>query len=204
MESVVVIVVLCLMVLSSRTIMYRLGRGSNRSPQRRRTTPRPRPKRAAPNSGPNAAWKTPEAFNRVIEGRAYITDGDSLIIKKVEIRLFGVDAPEINHPFGIRAKWALFEMCKGHAIRAHVHHTDAHGRTVAKCYLPDGRDLSAEMVKLGLALDWPTYSEGVYRPLETADARQKLWLAAARQKGHMHVWEKFDAQQKARTLAAKR
>ena len=127
-----------------------------------------------------------------------MTDGDSLIIQKVEIRLFGVDAPEMNHPFGARAKWALFGMCKGHEILADVHHIDNHGRTVAKCYLPDGRDLSAEMVKQGLALDWPKFSEGKYRGLETPDARRKLWLADARQKGRMHVWEKYEADKKAR------
>ncbi|MEL7115878.1 MAG: nuclease [Pseudomonadota bacterium] len=74
---------------------------------------------------------------------------------------------------------------------------DDHGRTVAKCTLSDGRDLSAEMVKLGLAIDWPKFSGGVYGHLETADARKKLWLADARQKGRMHVWEKFEAKQKA-------
>ena len=58
-----------------------------------------------------------------------------------------------------------------------------------RCYLSDGRDLSAEMVKLGLALDWPKFSGGKYRELETSDARTKLFLADARQKGRMHVWE---------------
>ena len=83
-------------------------------------------------------------------------------------------------------------------IRAEITALDDHGRTVAKCSFRDGRDLSAEMVKLGMAIDWPKFSGGKYRALETPDARQKLWLADARQKGRMHVWEKFDAQQKAR------
>ncbi len=84
-------------------------------------------------------------------------------------------------------------------VRAEVSEQDAHGRTVARCYLPDGRDLSAEMVKLGLAIDWPKFSEGQYRSLETPDARKKLWLADARQKGRMQVWEKFEARQKSET-----
>lgn len=199
MEIVVIIVVLGVVVLRSQNFMYRLGRG-NQNPRRPASTaprrPRPKPARAPANTGPNAAWSAPEIAPRIIEGRAYITDGDSLIIKKVEVRLFGVDAPEMDHPYGVRAKWALFEMCKGHAIRAHVHHIDAYGRTVAKCYLPDGRDLSAEMVKKGLALDWPKFSEGVYRSLETPDARRKLWLADARQKGRIHVWDQFEARRK--------
>jgi endonuclease YncB( thermonuclease family) len=132
----------------------------------------------------------------VLQGAAYIIDGDSLKICKTEVRLFGVDAPEMNHPYGKQAKWALFNMCKGHQVRAEVVETDAHGRTVAKCYLPDGRDLSAEMVKLGLAIDWPKFSGGKYKVLEVENARRKMWLADARQKGHMHLWQRFDAAQR--------
>lgn len=125
-------------------------------------------------------------------------DGDTITIKKTQIRLFGVDAPELNHPHGKKAKWALVSLCKGQLIRAEITEKDDYGRTVAKCFLPDGRDLSAEMVRLGLAIDWAKFSGGVYRSLETPDARKKMWLADARQKGRMHVWEKFKASQKAR------
>lgn len=89
-------------------------------------------------------------------------------------------------------------MCKGQIIRAEISEMDAHGRVVAKCNLPDGRDLSAEMVKRGLAIDWPKFSGGVYRSLETPDARRRMWLADARQKGRMHVWDQYEAKQLAR------
>ncbi len=132
---------------------------------------------------------------RVIEGRARIVDGDTIVINKTQIRLFGIDAPEIDHPYGQKAKWALVSLCKGHTVRTEVTDVDTYGRTVGKCYLSDGRDLSAEMVKMGLAIDWPKFSGGVYRSMETGDARKKLWLADARQKGRMHVWEQFDYDQ---------
>lgn len=135
----------------------------------------------------------------VICGKARIIDGDSLIIRKTQIRLFGVDAPEINHPYGQKAKWALVNLCKGLEIRAEIIEKDAHDRTVAHCSLPDGRDLSAEMVKLGLAIDWPKFSGGKYRQMEPVGIRKKLWLADARQKGRMHVWAKFEASQRERS-----
>ncbi len=138
------------------------------------------------------------AATKVLTGYAYVVDGDTITIKKTQIRLFGVDAPELNHPYGKKAKWALVSLCKGRLIRAEITETDAHGRTVARCYLPDGRDLAAEMVKQGLAIDWPKFSGGKYRALETSDARKKLWLADARQKGRMHVWEKFETRGSAR------
>jgi len=132
--------------------------------------------------------------SQTLTGLAWITDGDTITIKKTQIRLFGVDAPELNHPYGKNAKWALHKLCKGQTIRAEITDRDQYGRTVARCYLPDGRDLSAEMVRQGLAIDWPKFSGGVYKKLETADARKRLFLADARQKGRMHVWEKLEAQ----------
>lgn len=131
----------------------------------------------------------------VLEGSAYVVDGDTIKIKRTQVRLFGVDAPEINHPYGKKAKWALVSLCKGQKVRAVVTAEDTHGRTVAKCYLEDGRDLSAEMVKLGMAIDWPKFSDGKYKSLEVPDARKKLWLADARQKGRTKVWEQFEAKQ---------
>ncbi|WP_137701456.1 thermonuclease family protein [Marimonas lutisalis] len=171
-----------------------------RSQQRPYSTPStsrdPSPKTRTTQSArfnEKGARHLPEA--RVLTGAAYVTDGDTIKIKKTQIRLFGIDAPELNHPYGKKAKWALHGLCKGQTIRAEITDVDNHGRTVARCYLPDGRDLSAEMVKQGLAIDWPKFSGGKYLNLETDDARKKLFLADARQKGRMHVWERFEEKQ---------
>lgn len=129
----------------------------------------------------------------VLIGRVYVVDGDTLTIQNTQVRLFGIDAPELDHPYGKNAKGALLSLCKGHDVRAEIIDQDTHGRTVARCYLADGRDLSAEMVKLGLAIDWAKFSNGQYRSLELPGVRKKLWLADARQKGRMDVWEKYAA-----------
>ena len=136
-------------------------------------------KRAKDHEAFEAQSAKEEPIHRVIRGAAYVVDGDTIVIKKTQIRLFGVDAPEMNHPYGRKAKWALLALCKGESIRAEILEEDAHGRTVAKRFLPDGRDLSAEMVKLGLALDWPKFSGGIYRDMEVEGVRKKLWLADA-------------------------
>ena len=138
--------------------------------------------------------RKPVSEELIVKGPARIIDGDTLVIRKTQIRLFGIDAPEIDHPYGQKAKWALVALCKGQPVRAEITDKDDFGRTVARCTLLDGRDLSAEMVKLGLAIDWPKYSGGQYLAFETPDARKKLWLADARQKGRMHVWKQFEAQ----------
>ncbi len=118
-------------------------------------------------------------------GPAWVIDGDTLDIKGMRIRLAGVDAPEMDQPYGKTAKWALVNLCKGQEIRAVFDGDLSHDRTVATCYLPDGRDLSAEMVKAGLAIDWPKFSRGKYAGLEPVGIRKKLWRCDARQKGRM-------------------
>ena len=120
-----------------------------------------------------------------LTGRAHVIDGDTIVISGRHIRLFGIDAPELDHPYGQKSKWALVALCKDQVIRAEFDAAQSYNREVATCYLPDGRDLSEEMVRLGMAIDWPEYSGGKYRDFETPDARKKLWRAAARQKGRM-------------------
>lgn len=120
-----------------------------------------------------------------IRGRCHVIDGDTIVISGRHIRLAGIDAPELNHPYGRNAKWALVGLCKGRSIRAVLDGGDSYDRLVATCHLPDGRDLSEAMVRLGLALDWPRFSGGTYRRFEPADSRRILWRCDARQKGRM-------------------
>ena len=171
---------------------YKVGNSDNSRDRPHGTPSNDRSPRPAPFDAHTAR---PVHSPKVLTGAAWVTDGDTIKINHTQIRLFGIDAPELNHPYGKKAKWALHALCKGQTVRAEITETDHYGRTVAKCTLPDGRDLSAEMVKQGLAIDWPKFSGGKYSRLETRDARRHLWLADARQKGRMHVWEKFEANQ---------
>ena len=132
--------------------------------------PSPRPRSAGPP-------------RRTMTGTAWVIDGDTIVIDKVHLRLFGIDAPELDHPYGRKAKSAMIGLCKGHKVRAEITENDHYDRCVARCFLPDGRDLSAELVKMGLAIDWPKYSGGVYRKLEQPDVRRRLWRAHNRQMG---------------------
>jgi endonuclease YncB( thermonuclease family) len=187
-----------LILLLVGVAFFAFGSKSSRSkytpPSRATPQKRPAPKRQPFDA--QSAHKQP--VSTTLQGPAYVVDGDTVVIQKTQIRLFGVDAPEMDHPHGKNAKWALVNLCKGKTIRAEVTEQDAYGRTVAKCYLQDGRDLSAEMVKLGLAIDWPKFSGGKYSSMEVPGVRKKLWLADARQKGRMHVWEQFDARKNAK------
>jgi micrococcal nuclease len=120
-----------------------------------------------------------------LRGRAFVIDGDTIDLCGTRIRLAGIDAPEMDQPYGKTAKWALVNLCKGQDVRAVFDGDLSHDRTVATCYLSDGRDLSAEMVKAGLAIDWRKFSRGKYAALEPDGIRRKLWRCDARQKGRM-------------------
>jgi micrococcal nuclease len=120
-----------------------------------------------------------------LRGAAWVIDGDTIDIGGTRIRLSGIDAPEMDHPYGKNAKWTLVNLCKGQEVRAVFDGDLSHDRTVATCYLQDGRDLSAEMVKAGMAIDWKKFSGGKYRGLEPDGIRKKLWRCEARQKGLM-------------------
>jgi micrococcal nuclease len=119
----------------------------------------------------------------VLRGRCWVIDGDTLVINNTRLRLAGIDAPELDHPWGNRSKWALVQLCSGQTVTARIKPEVSYDRMVAECFLPDGRDLAAELVRRGLALDWPKFSGGKYRHLEPEGIRQKLWRAAARQRG---------------------
>ena len=88
----------------------------------------------------------------------------------------------------------MVELCKGQTVTARIKPEVSYDRLVAECFLPDGRDLAAELVRIGLALDWPKFSGGKYRHLEPEDARRKLWRAEARQHadGIIDVDQMFD------------
>ncbi len=119
----------------------------------------------------------------VLKGPCWVIDGDTIIIDGNRLRIAGIDAPELNHPWGQRSKWAMIHLCKGQIITAQIKPELSYDRLVAQCFLPDGRDLAAELVSAGLALDWPAFSGGKYKHLEPPDARRKLWRADARQRG---------------------
>lgn len=91
-----------------------------------------------------------------------VTDGDTLKSGGVGVRLWGIDAAEMSAPAGPAARAALGRLTGGATLRCEVRDIDRYRRIVARCALPDGRDLACEMVRAGHARDWPRYSGGAY------------------------------------------
>jgi endonuclease YncB( thermonuclease family) len=97
-----------------------------------------------------------------------VTDGDTLVVGHVRVRLHGIDAPEGSqtcvapsrqaYRCGDSAEGFLARMAPpGAAITCEVLDSDRYGRLVARCVVA-GRDLSAWMVRSGWAVAFRRYS----------------------------------------------
>lgn len=164
---------------------YKVGRPDTYSPTTPRIVSKPRlPPRIIPVVPKiKATFSAPNFDATQIRGPCYVVDGDTITIKGMNIRLAGIDAPEMDHPWGKNAKWHLLSLTKGQVVIAYFEGAQSYAREVATCFLPDGRDLSAEMVKAGFAIDWPKYSGGKYRQYEQPVSRKRMWRTDARQRG---------------------
>jgi len=124
-----------------------------------------------------------------------IYDGDSMEIEGQRARLHGIDAFELQQtcldaggrPWrcGVAAKAALAEWVEGHALKCVVLAEEEDGAYVARCLAEDGTDLSAYMVKSGLALADPDRSDD-YLDVE-AEARRRR--AGAWEGDFMPPWQ---------------
>ena len=148
--------------------------------------------RIPPKSSPWEQQPLRTPTTRILKGKCYVIDGDTVVISSTKIRLAGIDAPELEHPWGKKAKFAMIELCKGQVVTAEILEEVSYDRIVARCTLLDGTDLAAALVKQGLALDWPKFSGGKYRHLEPEGARKKLWRCAAKHQGRMSSIEAYD------------
>ncbi len=89
----------------------------------------------------------------------HVTDGDSLWLTPdapaapVELRLLGIDAPEICQPWGMEAKQALAELVLHKQVTVKTVGRDAYGRTLGTVYL-DTLNVNKTMVQEGHA--WST------------------------------------------------
>lgn len=100
---------------------------------------------------------------QIISGIGYVIDGDTLVIRKRHIRLFGIDAFERDQTCGrfrcgIEARKALRDMINGRALTCEKQAIDTYGRTVAICKTSDGRDIGGEMVRRGFAVAYRSFS----------------------------------------------
>lgn len=98
----------------------------------------------------------------LLSGPAHVVDGDTIDIGQTRVRIWGIDAPEMNTAAGKRSRRFLVRFLGKHTVRCYPEGFDRYGRTVALCRV-NGADIARILVKMGHARDWPRYSGGYYR-----------------------------------------
>lgn len=119
-----------------------------------------------------------------VSGSARGTDGDTLNMTGVMIRLYGIDAPEYKQTCtrggatwtcGKEAADKLSALVEGKPVRCEYRDTDDYGRTVATCRVGQ-TDLSAAMVDVGLAVALPNFTTAyVTNEARARDGRIGIW-----------------------------
>lgn len=105
-----------------------------------------------------------------VTGIPTVTDGDTLVIRGVKVRLFGIDAPESSqtcvragkaYGCGREAAFALADLVRSRTVTCVRRDTDRYGRLVGVCTV-GGTEINRWLVQRGWALPYLPYGGGVY------------------------------------------
>jgi endonuclease YncB( thermonuclease family) len=131
-----------------------------------------------------APWDaSAEQFTGKVVG---ISDGDTISVlregKAVKVRLHGVDTPEKAQAFGTQARKFTSDMVFQQTVTVAIRNTDRYGRLVGEVLLPDGRSLTQELVKAGMAWWYRQYAPNdptlAQLEAEARLAKRGLWAEA--------------------------
>jgi|LakMenE18May11ns_1017448.scaffolds.fasta_scaffold9940854_6 micrococcal nuclease len=101
-------------------------------------------------------------------------DGDTCKIENKKVRISGIDAPEIDQPYGEKSRRFLVDFLDGKKLNLQCN-GKSYDRSV--CLITaNGEDVGEAMVKNGFAFDYPQYSQGRYKAFQEEARRQKLGL----------------------------
>jgi endonuclease YncB( thermonuclease family) len=112
-----------------------------------------------------------------------VKDGDSILVHRPdmkrtsEVRLAGIDAPELAQPWGIQSRTALRRMVQGRPVRVELTDRDRYGRLVARVW--QGRAyVNAAMTAGGHAWAYDRYLKD--RDIRAGQARAR--------RGRLGLW----------------
>lgn len=127
---------------------------------------------------------------------AHVVDGDTVVLANGQkVRLLGIDAPEMEREgkpadfLAHKAKKFLTELVQGKRVRLEYDRLryDRYGRTLAYLILPDGTNVSREMVLQGLAHVYTVPPNMRFREellgaqREAINTHRGIWLQALKQ-----------------------
>lgn len=111
-----------------------------------------------------------------------IHDGDTITIlqgkQQIKVRLFGIDAPELEQPYGKKSKQFLANLIAGEVVEVEPKGKDRYKRTLGIIYFK-GQDINAQMVLNGYAWAYVKYSRIYVDQEKTArENKRGLWQSS--------------------------
>ena len=157
---------------------------------------------------PEAAWRRAatslEEIGAAREGQSVtkfdltgrvvrIADGDTVSIldhsnMQHKVRLYGIDTPERNQPYGQAAKKALSQLIGGKTVGVVIVTTDSYGREVGTLY-SDGVNINVAMVESGYAWWYQHYAPHEHAFQEAEQRARKLALGLWSQPDPVPPWD---------------
>ena len=124
-----------------------------------------------------------------IRGRARVIDGDSIVVDGHQVRIAGIDAPEMGQVMyangqavntGKIARAHLARLIGKGQVSCRVLGQDKYGRRLAVCYNHRGADLGKAMVRAGMAQAYGYRTRGQAKKYRRTQAwarmtRKGLW-----------------------------
>lgn len=125
-----------------------------------------------------------------------IHDGDTFVIAQGNevFRLWGIDAPESDQPWGDVAALALQTLIKKRMITLQSVHGNTYGRDVVLATVR-GKDIGLELLKMGLAWHDPRYAPDKKEYAEAMEEARKAGRGLWSDKKPIAPW-KWRAQRK--------
>lgn len=128
-----------------------------------------------------------------------ITDGDTFTLltrekEQIRIRVAEIDAPERAQPYGNRSRQALSDLIFNKEVSVDVQVVDRYGRPVGRPFVGN-KDISAEMIRIGAAWVYRSYSDDqtLYDLERTAKAKGLgIWGLDEHERMPPWEWRKKD------------
>ena len=128
-----------------------------------------------------------------------VEDGDTMTVDikgtPTVVRLFSIDCPEDGQGFSAKAKQFVIATALGKTVKVEKMKIDPKGRTIGNVFLPDGTNLSVQLLEQGLAWHFTVFSDSKELAAiekKARDQKKGLWV----QENPLEPW-KYKEQQKA-------
>lgn len=110
-----------------------------------------------------------------------VSDGDSFMIKsygkKIRVRMYGIDAPELKQKYGKESKKYLEDLILGKKVELKVLYEDRYKRKIARVYYDD-KEINLEMLRSGNVwfYEYHAKKEKEYRKAYEKARRERIGL----------------------------